>query len=121
MVAYSETASDHFRHPRNVGIMPDADAVGVAADAENHITLYLRLRASRVVEARFRALACNACIACASALTVLLERKSEREAGRLARADLLAALDGLPSEKLHCADLALAALGRALAAVSGRE
>ena len=120
MVAYSQTASDHYRHPRNVGVLPDADAVGVAADAENHITLYLRLHSSRVVEARFRALACNACIACASALTVLLEGMVELQARRLARADLLAALDGLPPEKLHCADLVLTALGRALAAASGR-
>jgi len=113
-VRYSPLTVDHYRHPRNLGHLPGASVRGVARDDENLIELYLRLEGRRIVAARFRALACNACIACASRLTELVQGAAAADARALDPARLSAALGGLPTEKLHCAALACAALADAL-------
>ena len=116
MVRYSATATDHFRNPRNLGRLDEADGVGTARDAENLVTIAVRVRAGRIAEARFRALACNACVAAASVATTLLPGLSLSEAAALRGEQLVAALDGLPPEKRHCAELVAEAARRAAAA-----
>jgi nitrogen fixation NifU-like protein len=113
-VRYSPLTIDHFRNPRNLGVLPDATVRGRARDDENLIEIFLLLACDRVVAARFRALACNACIAAASRLTELVQGLSPREARTLDAQQLSAALGGLPPDKLHCARLAGEALADAL-------
>jgi nitrogen fixation NifU-like protein len=118
-VRYSPLTIDHYQHPRNLGVLPEATVRGRARDDENLIEIYLQLVGNRVVAARFRALACNACIAAASRLTELVQGLSPREARTLDAKRLSDALGGLPPDKLHCALLASEALADALAGASG--
>lgn len=114
--SYSATALEHFRQPRNVGRLDGANAIGSVDDraSENFISLYLRIEADRVTAARFRTLGCSACIAASSVATELAAGKSLAELRRIDAEALLAALDGLPPTKRHCAELAARALGDAL-------
>jgi NifU-like protein involved in Fe-S cluster formation len=118
--AYSATTVDHFRRPRNVGRLDNADAVGTVDDAatENLITIYLRVEAGRVTAARFRTFGCSACIAASSILTELVQGRGLAEAAAIDAATILRELDGLPPTKTHCAALAALALARALQSYS---
>jgi len=114
---YSAELLDHFQNPRNVGDLPEADAV---AEVENPvcgdvIRLSLKMDAQRIEEIRFKAKGCVPAIACGSALTELARGKTTGEIRRLKRDDLITAVGGLPPASVHAAQLALDALSRALA------
>jgi nitrogen fixation NifU-like protein len=117
---YSPQLLDHFQNPRNAGEIAEADA---AAEIENpacgdvlHLTL--RVSAGRIAEAKFKAKGCVAAIACGSALTELVVSKSLSEARDLRRADVIAAVGGLPEGSTHAAQLALDALSKALSSIA---
>ena len=114
---YSARTVEHFRHPRNVGRLENANAVGAVDDltTENYISFSLLIEAGRVVAARFRTFGCSACVAASSAVTQLVEGKSLDEARAVDAEAVLEALDGLPPSKRHCAELAARALAAALA------
>jgi nitrogen fixation protein NifU and related proteins len=109
---YSETTVDHFTRPRNVGRIDDADGVGRVDDraTDNLITVYLKVDAGRVALARFRTFGCSACIAASSVATELAQGMTIQEVARVDSAAILHALDGLPTGKEHCAELAAGAL-----------
>jgi nitrogen fixation NifU-like protein len=116
---YSAQLLDHFQNPRNVGELPDADAV---AEIQNPacgdvIRLTLKMRADRIEEIRFKAKGCVPAIACGSALTELARGKPAPEVQRLKRDDLIAAVGGLPPASTHAAQLALDALSTALSQI----
>lgn len=116
---YSARLLDHFQNPRNVGELPDADAV---AEIQNPacgdvIRLTLKMRADRIEEIRFKAKGCVPAIACGSALTELARGKPAPEVQRLKRDDLIAAVGGLPPASTHAAQLALDALSTALSQI----
>ena len=106
---YSERLLDHFQNPRNVGELgPPAVTVEVSNPICGDILrLSARFEGGRIAEARYRTRGCTASIAAGSALTGLLAGKSAQEAGRLAAADVEAALDGLSNESKHAAVLAI--------------
>ncbi len=116
-LGYSPTTVEHFRHPRNVGRLEGANAVGTLDDpaTENVITFYLRIDQGRVAAARFRTFGCSACVAASSIASELVAGRDLSEARAVDSAALLAALGGLPASKRHCADLAARALAAALA------
>jgi nitrogen fixation protein NifU and related proteins len=113
---YSATTVEHFRQPRNVGRLDDANALGVVDDTrtENFISIYLRVEDGRIAAVTFRTFGCSACIAASSMATVLASGKELVKARKIDARRLLAALDGLPDGKRHCADLAARALAAAL-------
>jgi len=116
---YSPQLLDHFQNPRNVGEIASADAV---AETENPacgdvLRLTLKTGAGRISQARFKAKGCVAAIACGSALTEMLTGKTLREAQKLRREDVSAAVGGLPQASTHAAQLALDALAAALRSV----
>lgn len=113
---YSPSTVEHFRHPRNVGRLEDANAVGVIDDpvTENVITLYLRIEGGVVRAARFRTFGCSACIAASSVVTELVTGCALAEAAVIDAAAIDAALGRLPKAKRHCAELAARALKAAL-------
>ena len=115
-LGYSATAVDHYRCPRNVGRLAEANAVGVVDDraTENLITIYLRIESGRALAARFRTFGCSACIAASSMLTELATGRTIDELRAIDGPALLAALEGLPPGKEHCARLAAEALQLAL-------
>ena len=116
MPRFSEKLMDHFSSPRNSGRLEGPDRVGESGTPNRgpFTRLELRIRDGIVVEARFQSHGCGPTIACGSALTELVIGRSLAEARALTPDNLVTALDGLPGDKLHCADTAIAALRDAL-------
>ena len=113
---YSPQVLDHFEHPRNAGSIPSPDA---SAQIENPacgdiLKLTVKLSGERVEEIRFLAKGCVASMACASALTELVQGKTLRQARELKRELLVQAVGGLPPASLHATHLAMDALAAAL-------
>jgi nitrogen fixation NifU-like protein len=118
---YSAQLLDHFQNPRNVGELPDADAM---AELENPacgdiLRLTLKTVAGRIIQAQFKAKGCVASIACGSALTELILGKTLSEARKLQREDVIAGVGGLPQASTHAAQLALDVLSAALGRIRG--
>jgi nitrogen fixation NifU-like protein len=104
-VNYSPTLIDHFRNPRNAGMMRDPDGVGEAEYTEcmDLARFYLRIGDGRVREARFQTYGCGPTIAAASAATELAVGKPLESLAGLTDASVEAALGGLPDERRHAA------------------
>ncbi len=105
---YSDTLLEHFRHPKNVGVIDDADGVGrVTSDVCGDIMeLYIKVEDERIVDAKFQTFGCAAAIASSSILTEMIKGKKVTEALEITNKRIADALGGLPPEKLHCSVLA---------------
>ena len=113
---YSRIFKDHIDRPRNAGELPDANAVSEEVNpvCGDRLRLMLRIRDRRIEAAGFLAYGCPPTLVCGSMLTELLTGKTVDEAMRLSRAELVAAVGGLPSRKQHAAALAIEALRSAI-------
>jgi nitrogen fixation NifU-like protein len=113
---YSETVMDHFKKPRNVGVIEDADGVGEVGNplCGDMMTIYLKIENDRINDIKFQTFGCGAAIAVSSMLTELAENKSLEEAKAITNKDVAAALEGLPKNKLHCSNLGADALHMAI-------
>ncbi len=116
LVMYSVRLLDHFQNPRNPGEVSKPDAT---AEIENPacgdvLRLTLRISAGRIAEIRFKAKGCVPSMACASALTELVNGQTLAETRGLKRETLIACVGGLPQASTHAAQLALDALSAAL-------
>lgn len=109
---YSQKLIDHFRHPRNVGMMRDPDGVGEDEYREcgDVVRFYLRVRDGGVAEVRFQTYGCGPTIAAASAGSELAMGLSPERLLGLSGAEVEAVLDGLPDERRHAAEVVAAAL-----------
>ncbi len=116
MALYSEKVMDHFRHPRNVGVIEDADGVGEVGNAVcgDIMKIYLKIDDGIVTDARFETFGCGSAIATSSMATELIKGKPLEEAAQLSNKAVTQALDGLPAHKLHCSVLAEEAIQAAL-------
>jgi nitrogen fixation protein NifU and related proteins len=119
---FSPQMLDHFRNPRNVGDLPQADA---SVQVENPacgdvMQLMLRVREGRIEDARFRTRGCVASIACGSLLTEMLRGRTLGEARALQREELVREVGGLSNESLHASHLAMDALKAALKQVGAK-
>jgi nitrogen fixation NifU-like protein len=122
-VPYSEIFKDHLAHPRNPGELTDSNATAEQTNpvCGDRLRLSLRVRAGKIEAARFLAYGCAPTLACGSALTEMIEGMTCEAAARLARQDIVDALDGLPSTKRHAAALAIETLRVALEATTAGE
>ncbi|MFQ5745024.1 MAG: iron-sulfur cluster assembly scaffold protein [Acidobacteriota bacterium] len=104
---YSAILLDHYEQPRNLGDLPEADAVALVHNpvCGDILRLAVQVTAGRIVEARFKAYGCAAAIAAGSMLTEMLTGASLEEAGAIREADLIEALGGLPPMRVHAAVL----------------
>jgi nitrogen fixation NifU-like protein len=111
-MSFTATTVEHFQHPRNVGRLLDADAVGRVDDPEREttISMYVKFEADHVARATFRTFGCSACIAASSIATELLIGRSRAAARELNAEALDSALGGLPTEKRYCAELVAEAI-----------
>ena len=116
MALYSETVMDHFRNPRNVGRMEDADGVGEVGNAKcgDIMTIYLKIKDDIIEDVKFETFGCGSAIASSSMATELIKGKSVSDAMALTNKAVAEALDGLPAHKLHCSVLAEEAIKSAL-------
>jgi NifU-like protein involved in Fe-S cluster formation len=116
MGTYSETLMEHFLSPRNSGAMESPDLVGRAGTPGlgPFLILYLRLDRDRIGQARYQTYGCGPAIASGSVLTEMITGRTPSECLQLDHQDLIAALGGVPPDKLHCPALAIAALREAL-------
>ena len=116
MALYSEKVMDHFRNPRNVGVIEDADGVGEVGNAKcgDIMKMYLKIENGIVTDVKFETFGCGSAIASSSMATELIKGKPVSEAMNLTNKAVTEALDGLPAYKLHCSVLAEEAIHSAL-------
>ena len=105
---YSEKVMDHFRHPRNVGILEHPDGVGEVGNAKcgDIMKIYLKIDQDTVSDVKFETFGCGSAIASSSMATEMIKGKSLDEVMDLTNKAVAEALDGLPAHKLHCSVLA---------------
>ena len=116
MALYSEKVMDHFRNPRNVGVIEDANAVGQVGNAKcgDIMKMYLKIEDDIVKDVKFETFGCGSAIASSSMATELIKGKPVSEAMKLTNKAVTEALDGLPAHKIHCSVLAEEAIHSAL-------
>ncbi len=116
MALYSEKVMDHFRNPRNVGVIEDADGVGEAGNpvCGDIMKIYLKIKDDIVSDVKFETFGCGSAIASSSMATELIKGKPLSDAVNLTNKAVTEALDGLPAHKLHCSVLAEEAIREAL-------
>ena len=116
MALYSEKVMDHFRNPRNVGVIEDADGVGEVGNAKcgDIMKIYLKIENDIIVDVKFETFGCGSAIASSSMATELIKGKPVSDALTLTNKAVAEALDGLPAYKMHCSVLAEEAIKKAL-------
>ena len=117
MALYSEKVMDHFRNPRNVGHIDDADGIGEVGNAKcgDIMRMYLKIDDGIITDVKFNTFGCGSAIATSSMATELIKGKSVEEALALSNKAVVEALDGLPTHKIHCSVLAEQAVRAAVA------
>lgn len=108
MALYSEKVMDHFRNPRNVGVIENADGVGEVGNAKcgDIMKIYLKIENDVIVDVKFETFGCGSAIASSSMATEMIKGKPISEALGLTNKAVTEALDGLPAQKIHCSVLA---------------
>ena len=116
MALYSEKVMDHFRNPRNVGEIPDADGVGEVGNARcgDIMKIYLKIENDIIVDVKFNTFGCGSAIASSSMATELIKGKPLSQALELTNKAVAEALEGLPAHKMHCSVLAEEAIRAAI-------
>ena len=116
MALYSEKVMDHFRHPRNLGVIENASGVGEVGNAKcgDIMTMYLQIEDDIITDVKFETFGCGSAIASSSMATELIKGKPVSEALQLTNKAVAEALGGLPAHKLHCSVLAEEAIKSAL-------
>ncbi len=113
---YTEKVMEHFRNPRNMGEMSDADGVGTVGNpvCGDLMTIYIRVKDDKIADIKFKTFGCGAAIATSSMITELAKGKTLEEAMKITRGDVAESLGGLPSVKMHCSNLAADGLHAAI-------
>ncbi|MBQ6036736.1 MAG: Fe-S cluster assembly scaffold protein NifU [Lachnospiraceae bacterium] len=116
MALYSEKVMDHFRNPRNVGVIEDANGIGEVGNAKcgDIMKMYLKIEDDIIQDVKFETFGCGSAIASSSMATELIKGQPVSEAMKLTNKAVAEALDGLPDYKMHCSVLAEEAIRNAL-------
>lgn len=113
---YSQKVMDHFANPRNVGVIEDPDGVGEVGNPAcgDIMTFTIKVKDGRLEDVRFQTFGCGAAIAVSSMISDMARGRSLEEALKITNRDVAEALDGLPTNKLHCSNLGADALHAAI-------
>ena len=124
MALYSDKVMDHFRNPRNVGVLEDANGVGEVGNpvCGDIMKMYLKINDDEIIEdVKIETFGCGSAIASSSMATELIKGKSVEEALSLTNKAVAEALDGLPAHKMHCSVLAEEAIKSAIDDYNNRK
>jgi len=123
MSLYSEKVMEHFRNPRNMGEIEDADGVGTVGNpvCGDLMTIYITVKDDRLEDIKFKTFGCAAAIATSSMITEMAKGMQLEEALRISRDDVAQGLEGLPPIKMHCSNLAAEALHKAIEDYRSRQ
>ena len=113
---YSAKVMEHFKNPRNMGEIPNADGVGTVGNpvCGDMMTIYIKVKDDRLADIKFKTFGCGAAIATSSMITELARGKTLKEALEITRKNVADSLDGLPPIKMHCSNLAADGLHAAI-------
>ena len=113
---YSAKVMEHFKNPRNMGEIPDADGIGTVGNpvCGDMMTIYIKVKDDRLADIKFKTFGCGAAIATSSMITDLAKGKTLKEALEITRKNVADSLDGLPPIKMHCSNLAADGLHAAI-------
>ena len=113
---YSDKVMDHFKNPRNVGEIQNADGIGEVGNPRcgDIMKMYLKIEDGVIVDVKFKTFGCGSAIASSSMATEMIKGKTVDEAMRVTNKAVAEALDGLPPVKMHCSVLAEQAIKSAL-------
>ncbi len=116
MPRFSSTLREHAAYPVNEGPITEPNGVGRASVSGNppFVSIYLLVGNGNVAKVGFESQGCGVTTAACSSLTELIENKSLEYCKSLEPEDVANALDGIPSDKMHCAKIAIAALRNAI-------
>ncbi len=116
MALYSEKVMDHFKNPRNVGVIENADGIGEVGNVKcgDIMKMYLKIDDDVISDVKFETFGCASAIASSSMATELIKGRPVSEAMQLTNKAVAEALDGLPAYKMHCSVLAEEAIQSAL-------
>jgi len=118
---YSEKVIEHFKNPRNMGEMEDADVIGKVGNTAcgDVLVVYLKIEKNKedkdyIKDIKFQTFGCIAAIAVSSVLTEMVKGKTIEQAKKLNNKELVKELGGLPPIKHHCSLLGAEALHKAI-------
>ena len=116
MSMYSEKVMEHFRNPRNVGEIDNADGVGEVGNPScgDIMKIFLKVKGDVIEDIKFQTFGCGSAIATSSMVTEMAKGKTLAEAEKVTNTAVAEALDGLPAVKMHCSNLAADALHAAI-------
>ncbi len=113
---YNDKVMDIFKNPPNVGVLEDANAIGLVGNAScgDILKIYLKIDNDIIVDAKFQTFGCAAAIASSATATTMIIGKTLDEALALTNSQIVEELEGLPPQKIHCSVLAEEAIGKAI-------
>lgn len=115
-MTYSNKVIQHFKNPKNQGVIKDADAIGEVGNpvCGDVMKMYLKVSDDKIKDIKFETLGCAAAIAVSSSLTEMVKGKTLKEALKVTKDDIVEDLGGLPPAKVHCSMLGVEALHKAI-------
>ena len=116
MSMYSDKVMEHFKNPRNVGEIKDADGIGEVGNpvCGDIMKIYIKVKDGKIVDCKFKTFGCGAAIATSSMVTEMVKGKTIDEALKITNKTVAEALGGLPPIKMHCSNLAADGLIKAI-------
>jgi nitrogen fixation NifU-like protein len=113
---YSEKVMEHFKNPKNVGVIEEADGVGEVGNpvCGDMMTFYIKVKNNVIEDVKFQTFGCGAAIAVSSMVSELARGKTIEEASKITNKMVAEALEGLPKQKMHCSNLGADALHKAI-------
>ena len=113
---YSDIVMDHFKNPRNIGTIEDANIVVKVGDPDcgDALLVFFKIADDRVEDIKYKIYGCGAAIATSSIASEMAKGKTLDEVMEITEESIATALNGLPDEKMHCSNLAAAAFHAAV-------